>query len=378
MKSDDMDRLNRVEVYMRQHQRKDIADIGALAHMRAIRLLMLNDPTAGAGEFLHPREELTSLDFVNEHVYGIFGGNTRVLVEWMYYRQEWTRISDSQRLIVMELRAKSFNTDPKPEALRTLKCLGFVEQTGNQNRKHGYGFMYEIPTVMGQGATVIPVTLRQLLLQGIDRHKGQDCRPSLRGRYQLAHTLSQFFDSFYTIGYLHESFTSHNIIFCHDFGTIFQSSSIWSQAYVTGFQKSRPDNQAWATEGPTDNPTLKDYEHPDYHQKGRFQLDYDYYSLGLVLLEIGLWCPLEVWAQRKGSKTMTPQELRQFLIQRYVPRLAATVGEVYRDVVSVCIDGSLAIEQIASFPASEAEGEVFDQFIERVAKPLERLSGLTL
>jgi hypothetical protein len=61
-----------------------------------------------------------------------------------------------------------------------------------------------------------------------------------------------------------------------------------------------------------------------------------------------------------------------------LPCLAATVGEVYRDVVLVCIDGTLALEQMASFSALEAEGEVFDQFIERVAKPLERLSVLTL
>ena len=68
-----------------------------------------------------------------------------------------------------------------------------------------------------------------------------------------------------------------------------------SRPYLIGFNHSRPNTKVAFTVGPLDNPGEEDYQHPQYAIYGlkkRFQPGYDYYSVGLVLLEMGLWASL--------------------------------------------------------------------------------------
>jgi serine/threonine protein kinase len=374
----DMDRLDSIDNLLASHWRKDLVDFGAMAHMRAIQLEMLNDPETGPVGYLHPRKDVDTIKFVNDHTYGQYKNSKYVLVEWMYYRSEWTKIPLDQRLIIMELRAKDFNVDPKPRGLRILKCLGFFEQQQGQNRRHGYGFIYELPTeVQTRDKFVPPITLRQLLLQGVHPEKGTSSQAPLRGRLLLAHALGLFFEAFYGVGCLHETFNSGNVIFARSIPEMLLSSSVWNEPYVVGFQRCRPDGQQWATEGPSDDRSFHSYEHPDYADNGRFLLEFDYYSLGLVLLEIGLWCPLQMWSQRDEYRKLTPSQFRVVLLEKYVPRLATTVGEIYREVVRTCIDGTLERDR-EKMSAEDANAEIFDIFAERVVRPLDELSRLRL
>jgi hypothetical protein len=128
----------------------------------------------------------------------------------MFYRPEREAVPPEKRLFIMQLRAKDFGTDSKPSGLRILKCFGFVEQIENQNRRHGYGFLYELPHQVDDREFKPPVTLRQLLfLQNVGLSK----EPLFRAKFQLAHSLALFFKEFYTVGCLHENFNSNNVIF---------------------------------------------------------------------------------------------------------------------------------------------------------------------
>jgi serine/threonine protein kinase len=377
MQRDDIERLDNIDAFLQSHRREELVDMGAMAHMRAIHLRMLHSPTTGPAEFLHPRTDLERPEFVNGHTYGMFKKSKRVLIEWMYYRSEWTKIPQDQRLAIMELRAKDFSTDPKPRGLQILKCLGFIEHKEGKSRREGYGFIYELPGGTQDEKFTVPVTLLQLLLQGVHPEKGTSSQAPLRGRFQLAHALALFFEAFYAVGCLHETFNSNNVIFTHSIPEILASPNLWGESYVVGFQKSRPDGQNWATEGPSDDRSLHDYEHPEYTDKGRYVLEYDYYSLGLVLLEIGLWCPLQLWSDRKEYKNLLPGKFRDILVEKYVPRLASTVGYIYRDAVLTCLDGTLERHRAQMAPAA-SNAEIFDIFAERVVEPLEGLSRLRI
>jgi serine/threonine protein kinase len=378
MQKDDLEKLNDIDKFLQNHRREDLNDMGPLAHMRAIQLQMINDPTVGAAEFLHPRECLDRLIFKDGHTYGLFQNSQRVLVEWMYFSREWTKIPQAQRMIIMELRAKDFNTDPKPQGLRILKCLGFVEQSENQGRRQGFGFIYELPHPAADlDGNNGPVSLRRLLLQGQDRVKGAFSQAPLRGRLQLAYSLALFFADFYTVGCLHESFNSNNVIFARGLENFFDSDTIWSFPYIVGFQKSRPEGQNWATEGPSGDFGSQDFEHPEYRDKRRFVLEYDYYSLGMVLLEIGLWYPLQSWSERKEYRTLSPKQFRAVLVEKYVPRLSFTVGKVYRNTVRACLDGTLESTR-GNSPSAELDSKVFSAFLHYVVKPLEELSLLRI
>ena len=372
MQEDDIERLNDIDIMMREHRREDFAAVGLMAGIRATRLQLRNTPGSGAAKFLRNREDLHHIELLNGHTYGRFRGDQPVLIEWMYYTNRSDAIPEAQRLLIMELRAESFNLS-KPSELRILKCLGFVEESGEMGRRQGYGFLYELPATTCENVFEPPVTLQQLLLLGSDRDRGTECQAPLQGRYLLAHSLATFFEELYTVGCLHETFNSKNVIFACEPKMLFLDSCVWRQPYVVGFQKSRPDGSNWATDGPVDESSYRQYEHPDYREEGRFCLEYDIYSLGLVLLEIGCWIPLQKLSQRREYRTLSPQGFRKALLEKYVPRLSTTVGRVYRDCVRACLDGSLACrEQTES--CRETDDDVFGAFLDKVVKPLERLS----
>ena len=118
------------------------------------------------------------------------------------------------------------------------------------------------------------------------------------------------------------------------------------------------------------------YQHPDYRQQGRFRLEYDYYSLGVVLLELGLWYPLQAWSEKSEYTRMSLGRFREIMIGKYVPRLTTHVGDVYRRAVLTCLDGTLESRPNTS-PATENEWK-FDMFFDKVFTPLQKLSLLEM
>ena len=97
----------------------------------------------------------------------------------------------------------------------------------------------------------------------------------------------------------------------------------------------------------------------------RYRQSFDYYSLGLVLLEIGLWDTI-VTSTEADSTTM----LRKVLMAKRLPLLGFTMGQAYSDVVTSCLDGS--------FDYWEKAGEdVLQKFYTLVIRPLNRLGDHT-
>lgn len=113
--------------------------------------------------------------------------------------------------------------------------------------------------------------------------------------------------------------------------------------YVVGFNHGRPDKDLAFTEGPSTDRRQIVYQHPDYtlqSKRRRFRSAYDYYSLGLLLLEIGLWKPLSDMPDNEVG-SYTPTEQRDLWLKDFVPRLGATMGAIYRDAVESCLNGDL-------------------------------------
>jgi serine/threonine protein kinase len=376
MPMDGLRTISHLDTRSRPRKVDGLADASAIAQMQSLRRLMLSDPSATATEYRRPLDQLGPLQIANGHEYRTFGGEMIVLVEWTYFGPQSERVRERQRLAIMELRCENFATDPKPTGLRTLKCLGFVEKGDENDFRIGYGFMYKLPTsAMGQGE--LPVTLQSLLDSGL---KALQSRPPLAGKFRLAHALASFFVDFCAVGCLHESFSSKNVLFSNGPPSPFESLDAWSEPYVVGLHRCRPDQSSWDTEGPPDNDSMQLhmelYQHPDYKQKGRFRLEYDYYSLGVVLLELGLWYPLQAWSENSKYNHISLREFRKIMIGKYVPRLTAHVGDVYRKVVLACLDGTLESMPITS-TVTESK-RTFDMFFDQVFTPLQKLSLLEI
>lgn len=76
------------------------------------------------------------------------------------------------------------------------------------------------------------------------------------------------------------------------------------------------------------------YRHPnDTTEGGLRPTAYEIYSLGLVLLEIGLWLPLSrFWKPKYNTATF-----RNRIRHQYVPKLASKCGSAYLQVVQKCL-----------------------------------------
>ncbi|KAF4634737.1 hypothetical protein G7Y89_g3361 [Cudoniella acicularis] len=106
------------------------------------------------------------------------------------------------------------------------------------------------------------------------------------------------------------------------------------------------------------------YHHPEYtrdamRRGNRFRLEFDYYSLGLVLLKIGLWNRITSVRASLGT------ELKEKILAKWVPLLGYCVGIAYQNAVAACLKGEF----------SGREGALEDKAVllefERLMKSLE-------
>lgn len=231
----------------------------------------------------------------------------------------------------------------------------------------GYGNLYRIPICDPE---VDIGSSTKTLLQLVENNKR--FQPLLSDKLRLASVLAQFLGDFQSVGWLHKNFHSDNILFFNiksselDHSPIL-ATQILEQPYIVGFQESRLGGNTWHTAGSTGSANFEDYQRPEYARTGRYRAAYDYYTLGLILLELGLWQPL------RGPRfsTTTLPEFRQKLLQTREPFLGPMVGALYRDVVHFCLSGTMESSEDLNINVLEA-------FAKNVIEPLRKLAALDL
>ena len=254
-----------------------------------------------------------------------------------------------------------------------LKCLGFVDEVGREDGRDGYSFIYKLPADVDLERFTGMISLSDILK---DTTKKTYLIPDMQERYQLAFSLASFISELHRSNYMHENFNTRNIVFAKipisgSLGLSDDCSS-WSKFYVIGLQKSRPEGQKWDTEGPVDTSKSRELEeHPEYRKRRRFVFEYEYYSLGVVLLQIATWVPLEKWPGRNIAK-----ELRERCDPTAVEKLRCITCRTYRDVVLACLDGTL--DRQGTGTMEEQNLLVLQKFTERVILPLQMLSALRI
>ncbi|KAL6900408.1 prion-inhibition and propagation domain-containing protein [Trichoderma evansii] len=89
--------------------------------------------------------------------------------------------------------------------------------------------------------------------------------------------------------------------------------------------------------------TLDYYQHPAKHAdpKRKYRHAYDVYSLGILLLEVGLWEKLRNYDHSyhsdSGSNEEDHYERRRWICREYLDRLRWSCGDTYADVVLSCL-----------------------------------------
>lgn len=310
------------------------------------------------------------------------GEELGVLVEYKPYDHHARRDKLERR---MHAIASQFGTPRTTGDLsHLLRCRGWF----HLEKESKFGLVFEYPTVpRGPSETLPMVTNLHTSLQ-----TKKQASP-LATRFILASRLASALQAFHRVGWLHKSISSHNVAFFYSVSTLPLSRAL-SHPHIIGFMHSRPNTEQVFTEGPAVDASQKAYAHPQYLENDEaFKPVYDYYSLGLVLLEIGLWKTLEHVEETKtaneknNKKTTGPVESRHgWLVRKPVPSLRQRVGQRYEDVVKACLtDGFEAdgtevqdVQGDADADVATVESRTQLKFERLVLEPLYELSSYNI
>ncbi|PMD21455.1 hypothetical protein NA56DRAFT_645718 [Hyaloscypha hepaticicola] len=284
--------------------------------------------------------DLAQIEEVSERNLGAEVARATALIDWVDYSKLTLEQKDLM-LSRVERLCQLLEFANKPQKLRTLSCLGYLEDVV-RNR---YGLLLRVPD--SGSSSVISISLSQIFDMASAKKKDrlvQNLRPNLLDRYRLARHLAQTFMELHKVRWFHKGFDSRKILFfCSKSPADPLPSVSFGESYIWGFEFSRP----WGKENrslPVNvSPGFDIYSHPDLREVSlsvtgtspestvpRFKAAYDIYSLSATLLEIGLWQPLKALVPTRPESS---RDLQALLVRIAEQNLAHTMGVNYRDAV---------------------------------------------
>lgn len=287
--------------------------------------------------------------------------STQALVEFVRYDDDW--VSRSEELVTRISNLVSLWHQPNLiDTFPFLHCAGFSHFPSRQ----AYGLIFQLPVGI-DGA--MPITLVDV----IERTQNRLKRPALEEIFMLAYRLAAGLGSFHKARWLHKGISPYNILFFPQSPE--QPGDSLGSVRLVGFSHSRQSAEDAFTVGPTDDDALKIYGHPDYRNywkdtnKAGFREEYDYYSLGLVLLELGRWKLMKKMIKASHLQTLSPNALKEHLLHSEVPQLASSMGSYYGEAVKACL--------AYRWPREEGDGGRVRKWDEFEATVVSRLTKCT-
>jgi hypothetical protein len=277
----------------------------------------------------------------------------KVLVEWRGYgknlddeiafekvqKQVETMFRRIQGLVAMLRQPKSSN-------FRVLDCLG----TFNDSENLKFGIVYDFPDKHSA-----PIRLHYLLKGG----GAKGIRPPHIGqKFTLAKALAACLQDVHLSGWVHKDINSYNILFFRSASQLNEEN--YRTPFLIGFQYSREDEQGAYTSGPDSSDETRQYQHPCYRKGSTsFRREFDYYSLGLVLLEIGVWESLGNVYNRQPMSS--PSVLRDEYIRICDRQILDRMGPIYSEVTRTCLQAESRLGGAEADAAIDFQRHVIDK-----------------
>ncbi|KAL6716839.1 hypothetical protein ACLMJK_004751 [Lecanora helva] len=265
----------------------------------------------------------------------------------------------------------------EPEYTGSLRILGWFADS--QERQVGrYAFVYQIPepSVSKMSSSLAAANAPRSLLSYLQHHGVTDSSnvPSLEDRFRLALNLVTSLLHVHAKGLTHRNINSNNIVFTDVTVAQGVESKPWKEGAIR-----KPFLVSW-DQCSEDTSTLEPetlisniYRPPGIErgQRSQYRPAHDIYSMGLVLLEIGLWMPLNKLWKTKYARSDFKARLQAI----YAKKLAAKCGTSYMQVVEFCLQ---AVDEGHTTHASQRptsrDGQINapTDYYWNVVKPLER------
>ncbi|KAJ5813688.1 uncharacterized protein N7503_000438 [Penicillium pulvis] len=188
---------------------------------------------------------------------------------------------------------------------------------------------------------------------------------SLRTRYDIARSLARSILYLHAVEWLHKGIRSSNVVFStnKDLPRDSEKSespkfAVSGLPYLVGFEYSRINSRDEGTEKTIDTSDHNLYRHPDTQgepsttdsslylgEKGRFTKNHDIFSLGVILVELGVLKPAhkierDLKDPKKDYKNAEledrPQKFKEHLLE-LVSEVENNMGPIYANVTSQCL-----------------------------------------
>jgi len=253
----------------------------------------------------------------------------------------------------VEQLAQQLSVAKKPDSLRVLDCIGYICHPTKNDR----ALLYRLPSNPSPEKCQ-PISLFELLSPKKEAPKPTQT-PSLESRFRLAALLAVSLLELHNVDWVHKSLNANNILFF----TNENGGVDFSEPYIIGFDFSRPDKLGGISLTTRASP-LDIYRHPETrgvtHSANEVQVykkEFDVYSLGLILFEIGLWRRLDEFLKQN----LTPQDFKERIV-KYVERdMSLWMGETYKTAILHCLSGDYS-EKIGTVAlATEGNEEQMSQ-----------------
>lgn len=196
---------------------------------------------------------------------------------------------------------------------------------------------YELVFGFPERSAGVPTSLAELI--------GSTIQHSLTERIRVAQELTRAVCYVHALDMVHKNIRPASVL---SFG---QNELVLGSMYLIGFEMFRRRDGVTQLQGDLEWET-NIYRHPERqgdHPRRKHTMEHDVYSLGVCLLEIGLWKPIKLLIEdaiRSGSNThrndRDPINSRQGQFKSIFEDLANTklppvMGDRYRDVVINCL-----------------------------------------
>lgn len=209
-----------------------------------------------------------------------------------------------------------------------------------------FGILYDLPAKHAHPKRLIDV------LRETDSNGNRILRHSLDQRFELARQIATAVLFIHSIGWVHKGVRASNIFLAHSKDALHQGRKypeFLGTSFLAGFDYTRRD-AARSTGDETEGAWQRTiYQPPDRSISSGddsptvppYKAEHDIYSLGVVLVEIGRWKPLEMYPQLFKNATSLERKTR---LEEMAEGLRVTLGRRYVEVALRCLrildDGS--------------------------------------
>ncbi|KAF3479607.1 uncharacterized protein GIQ15_06583 [Arthroderma uncinatum] len=227
------------------------------------------------------------------------------------------------------LAGKLMGVDPASFSL--LKCAGVVKPSAPKpGRAQSFDFIFYFPKEMRD-----PQSLRRVLLSSGEGH-------SLSARVRIAKHLASSICYVHALGFVHKNIRPETLLVFKD------GKSSLGSLFLVGFTIFRmADGHSMRLGDPAPDKNL--YRHPSrqgLQPEATYVMQHDIYSLGVCLLEIGLWKSFVLYNEEDGQLPQ-PTRVEPFitngsstkrtLVALARDELPKKMGDVYSRVVVNCL-----------------------------------------